>query len=476
MAEPSDLVRTCVPGFDQLLGGGIPRQHSIIVTGSPGAGKTILTSQLAFARAAEGERVVLATVTSESHDKLVHELSTFSFFDHERIGDAVFFLNAYPWVKKGPKETRELLLSTLRERNATLLVFDGVRAIRDVWHDEAQLREFLYELNVGLLAHRCLGVFTAEYTLPELLRLPEATTLDGIIALAMRNEGVRRRRTIEVAKLRGRPHLLGEHSFRIDEDGVHIVPRLEANIPRTADFSPTQRRASFGLAELDTLLDGGLPCHTSTLVAGSTGVGKTLTCLHFAAAGARAGERVLFVSLHEAAAMLQARAAAVGLDMRSALDAGTLAFRYIPPGEIDPDEVLAQILTEVAEHRITRLVIDGIGELEQNVEPDRLGRLMAALTFKLRQSGVTSVIVKEIPKVIGVDVDFSGTPLAVTAENLMLLRHVELDGKLRRLISVLKMRESGYDDAVREFEITPKGLRVLGPIRVTGALTGLPRQ
>src|SRR3954468_21353028 len=98
MAEPSDLVRTCIPGFDQLLGGGIPRQHSVIVTGSPGAGKTILTSQFAFARATEGERVVLATVTSESHDKLVHELSTFSFFDHERIGDAVFFLNAYPWV------------------------------------------------------------------------------------------------------------------------------------------------------------------------------------------------------------------------------------------------------------------------------------------------------------------------------------------------------------------------------------------
>jgi circadian clock protein KaiC len=148
----------------------------------------------------------------------------------------------------------------------------------------------------------------------------------------------------------------------------------------------------------------------------------------------------------------------------------------VPPGEIDPDELLGQLLGEIAAKRISRLVIDGIGELEQNIDSDRLGRLMAALTFKLRESGVTSVIVKEIPKVVGNDVDFSGTPLAVTAENLLLLRHVELDGKIRRLISVLKMRESGYDDSVREFEITPQGLRVLDPIKAIGALTGLPRQ
>lgn len=475
-AVPRDVVPTLVPGLDRILGGGFPRQHSVIITGAPGAGKTILTSQIAFARAREGERVVIATVTSESHDKLVHELREFAFFDHERIGDDVFFLNAFPWVKKGAKETRELLQSTVRERGASLLVFDGVRAIRDVWANEAQLREFLYELNVGLLAHGCLGIFTAEYALDDLIKLPEATTLDGIIALSLVRDGQRRRRMIEVSKLRGRPHLLGEHTMHIDKRGARAVPRFEAGMPETADFQPAHGRAAFGLPELDALLSGGLPRHSSTMLAGSTGVGKTLSALHFAAAGARDNEKVLYVSFHEAPSVLCGRASNVGLDIRGLVESGALTLRFVAPGEIDIDEILTECLRTISEQRVSRFVLDGVSEIEQGIPPDRLGRFMSALTFKLRGAGTTSVFVKEIPKVVGVDVDFSGTPLAITAENVMLFRHVELEGKVRRLLSVLKMRESGYDDSVREFEITPTGVRVLAPIRAPGALTGIPRQ
>ncbi len=187
---------TGIAPFDKLLGGGLPRRQSVIVTGPPGSGKTVLTSQIAFARVAAGDNVVIATVTSESHDKLVHDLRSLSFFDQEKIGSEVFFLNAYPWVKKGPKETREILLSTVRERGASLLVLDGLRAVRDVWSNDGQLRDFLYEINVGLLAHSCVGLFTTEYDLDELTRRPEATTLDGIIAISLRRHGQRRSRCI----------------------------------------------------------------------------------------------------------------------------------------------------------------------------------------------------------------------------------------------------------------------------------------
>lgn len=468
---------TGIASLDKLLGGGLPRQQSIIVTGPPGSGKTILTSQIAFARAAAGERVVIATVTSESNDKLVHDLRSLSFFDPDRIGGDVFFLNAYPWVKKGPKETREILLSTVREREARLLVLDGLRAVRDVWANEAQLRDFLYEINVGLLAHSCVGMFTTEYSLDELTRLPEATTLDGIISISLRRHGQRRSRSIEVAKLRGRPHLLGEHHMRIDRDGVRIVPRLEADMPRVADFVPTAERATFGLPELDHVLGGGLPCHSSTLLAGSTGAGKTLLALHFVVTGARAGERALFVSFNEAPSMLVARAAAVGLEIGRVIESGDLTLRYFPPYEVDPDEALDECLMLVETLKAKRLVIDGIGEIEQSIhDPDRLGRLMPALAFKLRSAGVTSLVLKQIPRFVGLDVDFSSTPFAVTAENLLLLRHVELDGVVRRLISVLKMRDSSFDSSVREFEITATGLRVMSQIRSSGALTGSARQ
>ncbi len=472
----SHVMPTGIAAFDKILGGGLPRQQSIVITGAPGSGKTILTSQVAFGRAAAGEHVVLATVTSESHDKLVHDLRSLAFFDHERIGSDVFFLNAYPWVKKGPKETREVLMSTIRDRGASLLVFDGLRAIRDVWANEVQFREFLYEVNVGLLAHGCLGLFTAEYPLEHLIKLPEATTLDGIISIAMRQHGQRRFRSIEVARLRGRPHMLGEHHMRIDQQGIQIAPRLEADVPPIADFVPAPGRATFGLPELDAVLGGGLPLHSSTLLAGSTGVGKTLTALHFAAAGAHAGDKAVFVSFHEAPSTLNARASTIGLDVGRLIESGDLTLRYFPPCDIDPDQALSECLALVEKNGARRLVIDGIGEIEHSVlDPDRLSRLMPALAFKLRSAGVTSLVVKEIPKVVGLDVDFSSTPFAVTAENLLLLRHVEIEGSVRRLLSVLKMRESGFDSTVREFEITEQGVRVLSQIRAAGALTGMAR-
>jgi predicted ATP-dependent serine protease len=54
--------------LDLLLGGGIPRRQTLMVTGSPGCGKTIVVSQIAFLAAARGVPVVYSTVTSEPND------------------------------------------------------------------------------------------------------------------------------------------------------------------------------------------------------------------------------------------------------------------------------------------------------------------------------------------------------------------------------------------------------------------------
>jgi circadian clock protein KaiC len=80
-----------------------------------------------------------------------------------------------------------------------------------------------------------------------------------------------------------------------------------------------------------------------------------------------------------------------------------------------------------------------------------------------------------VAKIAGPDLDFSDTPISVTAENVLFLRHIELQGRLRRIISILKMRESGYDPHVREFVIGEDGIRVLEPLRGEGLLTGIAR-
>src|SRR5207245_7007022 len=113
-----------------------------------------------------------------------------------------------------------------------------------------------------------------------------------------------------------------------------------------------------------------------------------------------------------------------------------------------------------------RLGIAGLGALEQTVaDADRRHGFLAALSVRLRFAGVTTVFTKEVAKIAGTELDFSDTPIAILAENLLLLRYVELRGRIHRILSVLKMRDSRYETDLREFEITDQALRILAPLR-----------
>ena len=468
------LFPTGVAGLDTLLGGGIPRRQMVIIAGTPGSGKTILCSQIAFLAAARGVPVVLGTITSEAQDKLLEELSGFTFFRPELLGEQVFVISAYAALKKGAKEARDLILGTVRERSAKLLFLDGFRPIRDLWQDEARLREFLYELGIGLAAADCVGLMTTEYSLEELMRLPEATTMDAIVSVGLRRHGVRRLRRAEVVKVRGRAHLTGEHYLEIGRDGIRIIPRLEALIEWDASFTPDDRRAAFGLPELDVLMGGGLPAGSTTLLAGSMGIGKTLFSAHFAQEGARKGEKALFVSFFGDVRALAARAQRIGFDLQPSVADGSLRFLYLPPSEAEADVLVDQVLSEIARMPARRVVIDGLGALELSIaDADRRHSFVASLSARLRIAGVTTVFTKEVAKIAGTELDFSDTPIAILGENLLLLRYVELRGRIHRILSMLKMRDSRYENDLREFDITDEGIRVLAPLRsVKGLLTG----
>jgi circadian clock protein KaiC len=468
-----EVAETGIPSLDILLGGGIPARQTVVITGEPGTGKTILASQIAFSHAQRGNNVVFATIASESHEKLLTELQSFGFFDPDRVGRELFVLSAYPAMKKGPKEAKELLLRSIRERNAKLLVIDGLRSVRDLWQDESKLRDLLYELNVGITQLGATGLLTTEYPVEKLMEYPEATTVDGIISLSVRRPQGRALRRAQVVKLRGCNHLSSEHVMHISEQGVHILPRLEETT-RPEPFTPSSQRAAFGLPELDEMLKGGLPEKSTTLLVGSTGGGKTLLALNFVATGAKNGQPGILLTHTEPVERLVARAKGTGLDVEPLMQNGMLHIVYRPPINLESDMLIAELLELVQKQGAKRVVVDGIGELESSiVETSRARELLHALIVQLRNHGVTSVFIKEVPKLIGREVDFSDTPISITAENLLFVRHTEMQGRIYRLLSILKMRESDYDPYVRQFEITNTGIHVMDPIVGPGGIREL---
>ena len=317
-------------------------------------------------------------------------------------------------------------------------------------------------------------LFTTEYAAARLMDLPEATTLDAILSLTIKRHGARRLRRAEVVKVRGRPHLTGEHFLEIGEEGIRIIPRIEALTPSALDLVPQEGRAAFGVSELDALLDGGLPVGTTTMLAGSMGIGKTVFSLQFALDGVGKGEKTLFVAFVEEPGVLITRARRIGLDVRPFIASGALQLLYQPPTEMEADSLVDRILAVIARLGARRLVIDGLGALELSVaDVDRRDIFFGALSTRLRLGGVTTLFTKEVTKIAGTELDFSSTPIAILGENLLLLRFVELRGRIHRILSVLKMRDSKYQSDLREFEITDQGIRVLAPLRsAQGLLTG----
>ena len=237
---------------------------------------------------------------------------------------------------------------------------------------------------------------------------------------------------------------------------------------------PQEGRAAFGVSELDALLDGGLPVGTTTMLAGSMGIGKTVFSLQFALDGVGKGEKTLFVAFVEEPGVLITRARRIGLDVRPFIASGALQLLYQPPTEMEADSLVDRILAGIARLGARRLVIDGLGALELSVaDVDRREIFFGAFSTRLRLGGVTTLFTKEVTKIAGTELDFSSTPIAILGENLLLLRFVELRGRIHRILSVLKMRDSKYQSDLREFEITDRGIRVLAPLRsAQGLLTG----
>jgi circadian clock protein KaiC len=303
------------------------------------------------------------------------------------------------------------------------------------------------------------------------------TVCDVILALRRSWRGSRHRRLLEVVKARGSRLLDGIHPFAIDQNGVSVFPRFETVVP-TVQQAWAPRLAALGVPELDALLGGGLSAGTTTLVAGGPGVGKTTLGLHFIAEGIRAGEPGLLLGFMESAAQLREKARMFNINLGGAEAAGQLRLLVLPGYDLEADYIATLLREDVEGRGVRRLVVDSTKELERAVDSaERVPDFIAALVSYLRGQDVTTYLTLDIPRIVGTDLDFAGTPLSVMAENLILLRQVEYRGALHRVCSVLKMRFSNHDRALYEYTtVAGEGIRILGPAPLgEGLLTGIAR-
>ncbi|HYO52401.1 ATPase domain-containing protein [Archangium sp.] len=476
-AEPIKRVPTGSTGLDIVLNGGWMHGGTYMVTGAAGTGKTILGNQLCFSHVAAGGRAVFVTLLSESHGRMMTHLSGMHFFRREVIGQTLHYVSGYAPIKaEGLDGLARLLYRVVREHQATVLVMDGLLAVQDRATSQLAFREFLHALTVHNALAGCTTLVLTDQ--PERAADPQFAMVDGVLLLELRSAGLKAVRNLEVLKLRGGPQLTGRHTFEITNDGFVVYPRLESLYPHQPEEVPEpERRLGFGLPRLDEMLAGGVPALSSTLLFGSPGSGKTLLGLHFLAQGASQGESCLYFGFTETGPRLLAKAASMGLDLRPWVDTGRLMLETRAAVETLPDALAHELLNQVERHRVRRLVIDGLHAfVQETLAPQRISNFLTALLNALRARGVTALMTLQTPVLFGplLEVNLEGVETII--DNIIFLRYVELRSQLYRMLSILKMRESHYEPALREFSISTQGIDVAETFESAEAiLTGQAR-
>ena len=225
------------------------------------------------------------------------------------------------------------------------------------------------------------------------------------------------------------------------------------------------------------MLQGGLPAHSSTLLFGSPGSGKTLLGLHFLAEGVRAGETGLYFGFMETSPRLQAKAVGVGQSLDSWVKQGKLLLETRAAVDILPDALVHELLALVKRHGVRRVVVDGLESLvKETLPPRRVPGFLTALINELRSLGVTALMTHQSNVLFGPRLEARLEGVEAIVDNIIFLRYVELRSQLYRMLSILKMRESDYEPALREFSISTQGIDVAETFESAEAiLTGQAR-
>jgi len=475
---PRPRITTGIIGLDTVLEGGFLQGGTYIVVGMPGTGKTILGNQICFHHVAQGGRVVYVTLLAETHARMLSHLGGLAFFTPAPLASALHYVSAYrTLVQDGFKGLLELLRKLLREHQASMLVIDGLVSAALSASDELAFKEFIHELNTLAGLVNCTTFLLTNGSSPRDVH-PEYTMVDGLVELTDELMGVRAVRELIVRKFRGSSHLRGRHVFQINSTGITVYPRSEAILADPIAVPGEYRsRAPVGIPAFDEMLSGGLQRGSGTLLMGPSGSGKTLLGLQFLAQGVYQQEPSLYFGFYESPPRLIGKGEAIGLKLSGAVKTGLLEMLWQPPVELVLDALVEKILVTVRRRNVQRLLIDGlVGFKESTVHPERINRFFAAFTNELRALNVTTVITEETRVLFGPEVESPVRGLSALVENHVFLRQVELKSQLRRVLAILKTRESAHDTTLREFYITDKGFVIGDAFMEAEALLTDPRR
>jgi circadian clock protein KaiC len=452
---------TGVPGFDEVLGGGLPEFSFNLLAGPPGCGKTTLAHQLMFSLATPERPALYFTVLGEPPLKMLRYQQQFDFFDSDKINRSIHFINLADETATGDlSNVLQRIVSEVEAHDPGLVFVDSFRSVILASQTDGNtfisLQQFVQKLGMLMTSWQATTFLLGEY-FSENDPSPVFTVADGLIWLRQSVQGNSVVRKMDIMKMRGQPTLPGLHTFRISNDGIHIFAPPPMAVPnRSETTSPAGTRVSMGVRGLDAMMGGGLPSGYSLLVAGPSGSGKSILASAFLAEGARLSETGVIAAFEQRSHRSRGPhiAELIAHDRIGVVD--TLG------SSLSVDEIAMLLIAEIRRLKATRVVIDSLSGFELALAPtfrddfrESLSRMVSALT----SIGVTVLMTSELEDRYS-ELRFSPYGTAFLTDAIIVQRYIEVNSRLQRVMAVVKVRASEHSNELRLFHIDDEGIQI----------------
>jgi circadian clock protein KaiC len=470
---------TGINGLDEVTGGGLPRGRPTLVCGPAGCGKTLLAMEFLVRGITEFDEPGVFVAFEEAAADLIANVASLGFDLAQFEADGRLVIDHVNVVGADIEETGDWDLDGLFLRlglaidavGAKRVVIDTIETLFGAFSNTAILRAELRRLFGWLKERGVTAVITGERGDGSLTRNGiEEYVSDCVIVLDHRVTEQASTRRLRILKYRGSLHGTNEYPFLIGESGVSVLPITSVGLRRNV----SAERVSTGVARLDAMLgDGGFYKGSTVLVNGTPGTGKSTLAAQFCDATCRGGDRAIYFAFEEAEAEIVRNMSSVGIDLQQWVDAGLLQFRCFRPSLLGLEAHLFTMQKFVGEFDPAVVVMDPVSDLLRVGTGTDVSALLTRQVDFLKARGVTALFTS-LNSAAATDAD---QQMASLVDTWILVKTMEGNGELNRVLYVLKSRGMAHSNQIREFLLTGQGIELadvyVGP---QGVLTGSARQ
>ena len=218
---------TGVPGLDEALKGGLPKDIITLVTGTPGSGKTTLSMQFLIYGAQHGEKGIYFTLEESAAD-IIEQASLFDPSVNDLIASNMLKIVEVPIVDYD--SMKETISAESDALDAKRIVIDSVNYFQMFFPDIISIRRAIMEVSLMLKSRHALGILIGEIPSGEDKLSTfgvEEFAADGVIALYLLEKQGTFTRAMRIVKMRNTDHITKFMPIEITDKGLVVYPNAE---------------------------------------------------------------------------------------------------------------------------------------------------------------------------------------------------------------------------------------------------------